>query len=47
MDKQRQVQKLNRTLTSIKNLDDNNIDCYLMFGTLLGVVRENNCIWRR
>tara|TARA_B100002019_G_scaffold216392_1_gene188991 strand:- start:7445 stop:7987 length:543 start_codon:yes stop_codon:yes gene_type:complete len=47
MDKQKtSTEKLNRTLHRVSRiLDDNNIDCwFVMFGTLLGVVRENNCI---
>lgn len=39
-------EKLNRTLEKVCNvLHENNInDWFIMFGTLLGIVRENSCI---
>lgn len=39
-------EKLNRTLEKVCNiLNENNInDWFIMFGTLLGIVRENSCI---
>jgi len=38
--------KLNKTLRAVSNiLNDNNInEWFIMFGTLLGIVREDNCI---
>ena len=39
-------EKLNRTLEKVCNiLNENNInDWFIMFGTLLGIIRENSCI---